>query len=145
MFEITQLKTGNKVVIPIHPTVQRILDKYNGQLPRPISNQKTNDYLKEIGKICPELQTKESRTYTKAGKRIIRNYDKWELVTTHTARRSFATNEYKAGMPTITIMAITGHKTEKAFMRYIKVTPDEHAKIMLKMWQERGEFMRVAK
>jgi hypothetical protein len=63
---------------------------------------------------------------------------KWELVTTYAARRSFATNEYLAGTPTVTIIAITGHKTEKAFLRYIKLTPNEHAKLLKQHWQQRN-------
>ena len=47
---------------------------------------------------------------------------------------------YLRGIPVITIMAITGHKTEKAFLRYIKVTPDEHAKIMMGYWQEQTKL-----
>jgi integrase len=141
--ETTQKKTGDPVVIPVHPTVERILAKYGGRLPRSISNQKTNDYLKELGATVPEgreepvLNETISKTVTKGGKEVTHTYKKWELLTTHTARRSFATNEYKAGTPAITIMAITGHKTEKAFMRYIKLTPKEHAKILQLQWQER--------
>jgi integrase len=64
-------------------------------------------------------------------------YKKWQLVTTHTARRSFATNLYKSGFPTLSIMAITGHTTEKSFLKYIKVTPDEHAKKLQLHWDSR--------
>ena len=53
--------------------------------------------------------------------------DKWELVTTHTARRSFATNAYKSGIPSLKIMMITGHTTESSFLRYIKITGEENA------------------
>ncbi|MFQ8804876.1 MAG: hypothetical protein ACLR8Y_06890 [Alistipes indistinctus] len=49
------------------------------------------------------------------------------MVKTHTARRSGATNMYLAGIPTIAIMKITGHKTEKEFMKYIKITEEESA------------------
>ena len=59
---------------------------------------------------------------------------KWEMIGTHTARRSFATNAYKAGIPSITIMAITGHRTETAFLKYIKVTLEEHAEKMQEIW-----------
>lgn len=52
---------------------------------------------------------------------------KCELVKTHTARRSGATNMYLAGIPTIAIMKITGHKTEKEFMKYIKITEEQTA------------------
>ena len=128
--ETTQVKTGEPIVIPIHSTVERILAKYEGKLPPSISNQKTNDYLKEIGEKLDCLKIQTSKTFTKGGVKVIANYSKWELLSTHTARRSFATNEYLAGTPALTIMAITGHKTEKAFLRYIKLTPKEHAKLM---------------
>ena len=48
-------------------------------------------------------------------------------VSLHTARRSFATNTYKAGVPSLAIMAITGYRTENEFLHYIKVTKEEHA------------------
>jgi integrase len=147
--EITQTKTGAPVVIPVHHSVKKIMDKYEGKLPTAISNQKTNEYLKEIGQIKPDghnkpiLACSTSKTLTKGGVKVITNYKKWELLCTHTARRSFATNEYLAGTPTITIMAITGHKTEKAFLRYIKLTPTEHAKLLKQHWQQRNELKAV--
>ena len=141
--ETTQIKTGEPVVIPIHPTVKRIIEKYNGVLPLSISNQKTNDYLKELGKKVDCLKSTFSKTITKGGLTVTQNFEKWELLCTHTARRSFATNEYLAGTPTITIMAITGHKTEKAFLRYIKLTPNEHAKLLKLQWQKRFELKAV--
>jgi len=67
------------------------------------------------------------------------------MVTTHTARRSFATNMYKMGIPSITIMAITGHRTETAFLKYIKVTPQEHAEKMRDIWLNAGSHLKVAK
>jgi integrase len=66
--------------------------------------------------------------------RVSKAFQKWELVTTHCARRSFATNLYKSDFPSISIMAITGHKTEEAFLKYIKVTPEEHAKKLREHW-----------
>ena len=138
-----QTKTGNPVIIPVHSTVNRILRKYKGQLPKSISNQKTNSYLKEIGRLMPSLQMNFSRAITKGGVKVMTNYQKWELLSTHTARRSFATNEYLNGTPTITIMAITGHRTEKAFLRYIKLTPKEHAKLLQAQWEKRSLMSAV--
>jgi integrase len=135
--EITQIKTGEPVTIPVHPVVKRILKKYNNALPKAISNQKMNDYLKDIGKMTASLQGAVSSSITKGGVKVSKNLPKWEMITSHTARRSFATNEYIAGTPTITIMAITGHRTEKAFMKYIKVTPQEHAKLLKQNWNNR--------
>lgn len=124
-----QFKTQGRVVIPCHPVVSAILTKHNNQLPRSISNQKMNDYLKELCQLAG-ITSKETKGITKAGKRQIQTHEKWELVSTHTGRRSFATNMYLMGIPTLTIMKITGHRTEKAFMKYIKVSEDQHAQVM---------------
>lgn len=136
--EIKQTKTGKPVVIPEHPVVKKILDKYNGQLPRSISNQKTNAYLKDLGEMIPELEKECSKTYTKGGVTETLLSPKWKMISSHTARRSFATNEYLAGTPTLTIMAITGHTTEKMFMKYIKLTPKEHAVLLKMHWEKRS-------
>jgi integrase len=96
-----------------------------------------NEYLKEIAKMLECLHELTPISFTKKGQKMTVNHPKWEMVTTHTARRSFATNEYKAGTPTISIMAITGHKTEKSFLKYIKATPKEHAQILQLAWEQR--------
>jgi integrase len=132
---INQTKTGDNVVIPVHTVIKKIIKKYDG-LPPTISNQKFNSFLKEVCQNIPCLQTIESKTSTKGGKKITLNMKKWEMVSSHTARRSFATNEYLKGTPSITIMAVTGHKTEKAFLQYIKVTPREHAESMRQLWEK---------
>jgi integrase len=135
--ELIQAKTNDKVVIPVHPKVKAILAKYGGAMPKSISIQKTNDYLKEIGAQIKELQKNVSKTMTKGGQTITRNFNKYQLLTTHTARRSFATNEYLQGTPSQTIMQITGHRTEKAFMKYIKLSSREHAKVLQLSWDKR--------
>lgn len=131
---IKQSKTGGRVVIPVHDTVKEILDKYNGTLPRVITNQRFNEYLKEIAKEA-KLNDEVHISITRGGVTSSKAYKKWELVTTHTGRRSFATNNYIMGVPGITIMAITGHKTEAAFLKYIKVTPKEHAEKIRSIWK----------
>jgi integrase len=141
--ETTQLKTGGKVTIPVHSKVEGIIKKYNGTLPVSRSNQKTNDYLKEIGEKVPSLQKTFTKTYTKGGVKVTKTTPKCECITTHTARRSFATNQYLKGVPAITIMAITGHKTEKAFLRYIKLSSNEHAKIMQAHWDKDEQLKAV--
>jgi Site-specific recombinase XerD len=140
--EMKTEKTGAKVVIPIHPNVRAILEKYDYKLPNEISNQKMNDYLKDVGKEV-ELTEQTSKGITKGGVKRHTNYEKYELITTHTARRSFATNLYKTGFPAISIMQITGHKTEKAFLRYIKVTPQEHAEALQLHWAKSGSYLKV--
>jgi integrase len=135
--EVTQSKTGNPVSIPVHRVVKSIIKKYSGNLPPGISNQKTNNYLKEVCKKVKSLDRTATKTRIKDGVKSTVSYKKHELVRTHTARRSFATNAYLQGIPTVTIMAITGHKSEKAFLKYIKVSPREHAKIMADHWAKK--------
>lgn len=139
---ISQHKTGAKVVIPIHPITQSILDKYNGNLPAAISNQRMNDYIKEVCKLAGIIKP-TSQSMTKGGVKVAERHIKGELVTTHTARRSFATNAYKSGIPAISIMQITGHKTETAFLKYIKLTQAEHAEIMRTHWQSKRNLKVV--
>ncbi len=141
---LKQQKTGQPVVIPLHPTVRAILEKYEGNLPHPISNQKFNEYLKQVAKLA-KFKEAITKQITRGGKTETVIRSKWEMITTHTARRSFATNMYKMGIPSITIMAITGHRTETAFLKYIKVTPQEHAERMRDIWLNSGSHLKVAK
>jgi len=124
---INTLKTGEIVEIPLHWTVKELHKKYDGRLPETISNQKMNKYIKEICQLAG-FNEKISIAKTKGGLRVDRSFPKHELVTVHTARRSFATNMYLAGVPTISIMKITGHRTEKAFLRYIKISQEDNAR-----------------
>lgn len=131
---VQQEKTGAKVVIPLHPVVKSILEKYKGNLPPAPSNQKFNEYIKEVCELA-QINDTTSKAVTRGGQRVTSTLKKWELVSSHTARRSFATNLYKSGFPSISIMKITGHTTEKSFLKYIKVTPEEHAKLLAEHWQ----------
>jgi len=131
---LKQQKTGKGVVIPLHYTVKEILNKYDGILPKSISNQKYNEYLKEVAEIT-EIDEVFIKTQSHKGLKTEKRYKKYELISSHTARRSFCTNAYKDNIPTLSIMAISGHSTEKAFLKYIKVDAEEHAKKVLKIWQ----------
>ncbi len=146
MITITQIKTGEPVVIPVHDTVKVIMSKYSGTLPEAISNQKTNDYIKDVAKLCKPLKSLVSVSRTAGGELVTKTVPKHDLISTHTARRSFASNEYLAGTPVLTIMAITGHKTEKAFLKYIRITPTEHATILGDIWESRktGQTNKIA-
>lgn len=138
ILEIETQKTGETVAIPIHDVVKNILVKYEGKfqtpLPPALSNQKMNEYLKEICKRIDALKKKVSIKETKGGETSSDNFYKYELVTTHTARRSFATNNFKSGIPAQLIMKITGHGSEKVFLNYIKITSTESAELMRNYW-----------
>ena len=135
---IEQQKTGKSVSIPMHPVVLSIWEKYGGRLPSAISNQRFNTYIKEACRLAG-IDSIEQKSITKGGMRIKKTYKKYELVSSHTARRSFATNLYLSGFPSLSIMQITGHRTETAFMKYIKVTATQHACLLRQHWQAKAE------
>jgi site-specific recombinase XerD len=140
---VKQEKTSTPVRIPLHTAVKKILKKYDGFPPK-ISDQKLNSNIKDVAKLIPSLLTKTfAKTRTKAGKTLTENFERWKLVTTHTARRSFATNHYIEGLSPRTIMAFTGHKSEKVFYKYIKITPDEHIKILEAYWTQREQLKKL--
>jgi integrase len=89
-----------------------------------------NLYLKELCQRASITERVEV-SRTKGGFRDTRTLEKWELITTHTARRSFATNAFLAGVPTINIMKITGHKSESVFLKYIKISTEQNALMLL--------------
>ncbi len=128
--EIETQKTRRKVVIPVFEQLKQIRKRYadltENHLPPSMSNQKMNQYLKEIGQLAGFTDLVQTKI-TRQGREIIQNVPKFSLISTHTARRSFATNMYLLGVPSYTIMAITSHTTEKSFLQYIKITPKEHA------------------
>jgi len=129
VIKIHTQKTKKTVYIPLHPIVKAIIKKYRTEealFPKTISNQKMNDYLKEIAKLAG-INGNIIQHLTNGGEEATVLKEKWQLVTTHTARRSFATNAYKSGIPALKIMLITGHSTESAFLKYIKITGEENA------------------
>ena len=126
VIKVRTQKTDETVVIPIKKAVSEIIDKYEGHLPTAISNEKMNEYLKELGKEA-KLTDKIEIIMTKGGERKREVVNKHDLITVHTARRSFATNAYLEGVPTISLMKITGHRTEKSFLKYIKISQEDNA------------------
>lgn len=126
VIEIKSSKTQKTVIIPLHPTVVKILEKHNYELPKMISNQKFNDYIKEVAEKA-EINENILITETKGIRKEDHLEKKYNLVSAHTARRSFATNAFIAGVPAIQIMKMTGHTTEKVFMGYIKISEEENA------------------
>lgn len=123
MINMIQTKTGKQVIIPMAKEVVDILAKYNNALPG-ISNQKYNEYLYEVCKKCEVLEKEITIHEIRGGKKQTIVKPKYEFISSHTARRSMCTNEYKAGDLEISeIMALSGHTTEKSFYKYIRETP----------------------
>lgn len=123
-------KTDELVIIPLHKYVRDIISRYNNEIPKALSNPKMNLNLKHLGTLA-KISDMVETSITKGGKLVKNTVKKSSLICTHTARRSFATNLYLAGIPSITIMKITGHQTEKSFLRYIRISQEENANKLL--------------
>ena len=119
-------KTKQMVSIPLFEIPLTLLKKYKFSAPT-LSNQKMNEYLKELGQLAG-MTGKMVISESKGGKRGDYTAEKWEKLTTHIARRSFATNFYQDGkVPIGRLMLITGHSTERQFMQYIAIDGKENA------------------
>lgn len=138
--DIETQKTGEVVAIPVHPVVKSIILRYEltpSGMPKSISNQKLNDYIKEVCQLAG-LTHKVSQTKLIAGKKEVIKEPFYKLVSSHTARRSFASNAIRIGVPETVIRAITGHKSESAFRKYVKISPREKAQIMAEIWNRQS-------
>ncbi|MDR2449243.1 MAG: site-specific integrase [Prevotellaceae bacterium] len=129
ILHIRTQKTDATVYIPLSPETFGICKKYNFQLPS-LSNSTFNTCLKEIARQAGLVEDVEL-SISKGNRKIQYTMSKYQLITSHTARRSFATNAFLANVPNISIMQITGHATEKAFMRYIRVSGEDNARRLL--------------
>lgn len=85
-----------------------------------------NKYLKIIGEFAG-IDDSVIITKTRAGIRTKVKIPKYELIKTHVGRKTFATHAFLEGVPTLSIMKITGHKTETEFLKYVKVSQEENA------------------
>lgn len=121
LLEFTQKKTNKLMTVPLHSKVLEILKKRNGNFPRAMADQRYNEYIKEVCRISnlTEIVHGGKQLDTDNGIRKITGlYPKWELVTSHIGRRSFATNFY-GSIPTSYLIYITGHSSEAMFLNYI--------------------------
>lgn len=138
VLKVVTEKTGEEVIIPLHPLAQEIWEYWQKNPPSKIDNPTFNEHIKTIAEKAGFEELVQKRNTIK-GKVSVQWVKKFEMVKAHTARRSFATNCYLMGIPTKTIMAITGHRTEKAFLKYIRVTKDQHANIMADFFKRNSD------
>ncbi|WP_223560210.1 phage integrase SAM-like domain-containing protein [Chryseobacterium lathyri] len=149
--EITQQKTGEKVVIPLHNEVELILSKYNGDFPPVFANNPASNsalFNRHIKKVCElagiheMIKGKVFNEITK--KNEIIETEKCNLVSSHVCRRSFATNFYGNKLfTTPQLMSITGHKTESMFLNYIGRTADDWAMQTAKTFKDLSDKQRI--
>jgi hypothetical protein len=136
MLYVNQTKTLSTVVVPLRPDARKILiEKYNMQIPL-VSNSSFNYYIKEVVKLAG-IDELIKITHKHGNKIIEETRPKYAWIMSHTCRRSFCTNEFLDGTPTNLIMAISGHKTEKAFRKYIKADQIQKAHMIKKLWDSR--------
>ncbi len=144
---IKMQKTGDAVTIPVHHLVAEIIKKYKditpNSLPPVMSNQKMNNYLKELCKKA-EINEVVLVNETKGNLKIESKRKKYELVSCHTSRRSFCTNLYLSNFPSIEIRKISGHKTESAFLRYIKMDGEQSASRLKEHWSKQTKLKKVS-
>lgn len=155
---IVQEKTGNDVVIPIlNDNLLHIAEKYGYDIPKVndvILNRYIKQILKELSSTVPSLARKERTLLTmkerEKEKQGLVSFERdnkgnvikprYELVSSHTARRSGITNLYLSGnFDTYQMMSISGHRDEKTFYEYIKLSSDEVADSIAKKMDERKE------
>ena len=115
-------KTETHSYIPLHPKLERLLDKYNWEL-KTVSSQKFNKAIQEICRLAGfDEEVKKTRYFGQ--KKKIERFHRWEIVTSHTARRTFITLSSEKGMPDHIIMSITGIRDPKTLKKYKKVNLD---------------------
>jgi integrase len=143
LIKITTEKTGEDVMIPLLPLADKIWDSWKGFPPKLPINAHFNKYIKEIAELAKINKPVQKRTTVK-GKVSIEWVPKFTMVKAHTMRRSFATNCYLMGVEKRDIMAVTGHRSEKSFLKYIRVSKEQHASRMAAAFQPKEELKMVA-
>ena len=143
MIELIQKKTGERVTIPVRPELETILKKYDYNPPH-THEQKANERIKLV---CAKAEIKDPIEIEeiKGGLKVTQSHPKHELIKTHTARRTGATLMFLAGIPPISIMKITGHKTEREFLKYIRITKEENANLLMNHPYFKGTNLKIAK
>ncbi|WP_312286407.1 phage integrase SAM-like domain-containing protein [Chryseobacterium gleum] len=143
--EFIQQKTGAKMKIPLLKKVQEILYRRGGEFPRKISDVKFNLYIKEVCKIANidemiyngKVMSIERKGKPKITRKVFGEFPKYELVTSHIGRKSFASNFYEK-IPTTYLLNFTGHTTERQLLAYINKTEVEKAKSTANVFNNLG-------
>ena len=117
---IRQQKTNEQLTLPLLKVVKTILVKYSYKLPK-ISNVKFNEYIKDVAKLCETL----NKQYNGDNKKV-----RWQMISSHTARRTFVTLNYGKGVDLDTLKLGTGHKQTKTLQTYIKMNDKQKADLL---------------
>lgn len=134
--DILQQKTKKMVTIPVGS--KQIREILENDFPRSISQQKLNNYIKMVCEWAGINETTEGKIFSSELKRKVSgHFPKYQLVTSHSFRRSFATNYYKK-IATPILMTITGHSKESIFLKYInkQEDKDDNARLFMQYYKE---------
>lgn len=139
---LSQNKTKTPVLVPIHDVVKKILDKRNGEFPPVFSSNvessKTlfNKHLETVCKLAGIDRLEYGRVWDDEKKCFVfGDYPFYQLVSSHVCRRTFATMYY-GKIPTVIIMSVTGHKTEREFLGYIGIDNSTLSEQMYNYWEQ---------
>ena len=133
--EVTTVKTADNLIIELNDYSEAIVEKYkdiqfeDDMVLPVISNQKMNDYLKELGELA-EIDEPVRETYYKGNERIDEIFPKYALLSTHAGRRTFICNALALGIPAEVVMKWTGHSDYKAMKPYIDIADEIKASAM---------------
>ncbi len=134
-----QQKSKHWVVIPLKDRANYILHNIFKKKVPIVLEKDFNKYVKIIGKLAGITELIKF-SYQKGNSMIEEVKLKCEWISSHTCRRSFCTNEFLAGTPTELIMKISGHKSLRDFLKYIRVTPEEASLLIRNLWIQRGDI-----
>lgn len=135
ILELVQTKRTHRVSIPLLPVALEILEKYKYNLPK-ISENTMLRWIKKIG-LKAGITEDHTVIEDRGGEITTTIKKRWELITPHTARRSYVNNMLTEGYDSHLIKKITGHTTESAFKRYVKVKGEDVARMVLKKESEK--------
>ncbi len=122
-----QKKPARRSLYPFIHVVLQIMSNRDGELPPRQPAQRININIK-LSSALAGIDQNVTLEKTIGGRKLKQTHPKYELIKTHTARRSFCTNAYLMKMDCLDIMAVSGHTSEANFLKYIKVTRHERAK-----------------
>lgn len=125
--QIATEKTDEPVVIPLSPLAREIVARYGG-FPSRVSDQELNRVIKQVCRKAG-ITARVLFTITKGGLRVDEYLEKWEMVSNHTARRSFITNLRKTGVPDTIIMKLAGIRSAATLARYDKLSASEAGRL----------------
>jgi integrase len=133
--EIKTQKTGSTVAIPLHKFIVEILKKRDGNLPKKVNDRQFNSSIRTVCEDAKINEITKGNVFDTATKRNkLDFYKKYELVSSHICRRSFATNLF-GKVPNYVIQAVGGWGTEQMMLHYIKKSNREQAEELKKYWE----------